>query len=111
VRYFKGRYHDTVPEYFKEYDLDSAEPLFVTFDADDYGTTLFLLTHLWLNVDAYYFIFDEFMQDECVALYDFTRAFPSELEFFAQTTTSTFKQVFGRLKRVKSIPDAPSGAA
>jgi hypothetical protein len=49
-------------------------------------------------------MFDEYMHDEAIALYDFSRAFPVELEFYAQTTTSIFKQDFGRMRRVAFEP-------
>jgi hypothetical protein len=110
VSYVKGWFQNTLPGFLGENDLTKADPLFVHFDADLYGSTLFVLAQLWERTAGYYFIFDEFMQDEVVALYDFARAFPVELEFFAQTTTTTFKQVFGRMRRVEFKP-APGKSA
>ncbi|HWA90599.1 MAG TPA: TylF/MycF/NovP-related O-methyltransferase [Rhizomicrobium sp.] len=109
VSYVKGWFQNTLPKFLAENDVAEAEPLFVHFDADLYGSTLFVLTQLWERAKDYYFIFDEFMQDEVVALYDFSRAYPVEFEFYAQTTTSTFKQVFGRMRRVEFKPPAKTG--
>jgi O-methyltransferase len=104
VRYVRGWFQNSLSPYLAEHDLTTAEPLFVNFDADLYGSTLFVLTQLWAKTDAYYFFFDEFMEDEVIALYDFTRAYPVELEFYAQTTTSPYKQVFGHMRRVPFDP-------
>lgn len=102
--FVKGWFQDTLPDFLKTYDLDRGETLLVNYDADLYGSTLFVLAALWLHTREHYFMFDEFMQDEAVALYDFTRAFPVELEFFAQTDTPPFKQVFGRMRRTELRP-------
>ena len=41
----------------------------IHFDADLYSSTLFLLTSLWPHCPDYYFIMDDFMVDDIVALY------------------------------------------
>ena len=97
----RSGFQNTVPEFLSTNALTGAGPLFVHFDADLYSSTLFLLTSLWHVTSEYYFIFDEFMRDEIIAMHDFTRAYPVEYEFFSQTTTSIYTQIFGRMKRVE----------
>jgi hypothetical protein len=99
-----GWFQNALPPFFAHHPL--GEPLLVHYDADLYGSTLFVLAQLWQRTREYWFIFDEFMNDEAIALYDFARAFPVEIEFFAQTDTTIFKQVFGRMRRVAFKPDA-----
>ena len=104
ARFVKGWFQNSVGPFLAEHDLRKANPLLVHFDADLYSSTLFLLATLWHHTDEYYFIFDEFMRDEVVAMYDFSRAFPIEYEFFAQTTTSPYTQVFGKMRRKELKP-------
>jgi Macrocin-O-methyltransferase (TylF) len=104
VKFVKGWFQNSLPEFLKTAELESDEPMLVHLDADLYSSTLFVLAQLWERRRAYYVIFDEFFQDEAVALYDFWRAFPVEIQFYAQTTTSPFKQVFGRIERVEFKP-------
>jgi hypothetical protein len=104
VRFVKGWFQNTLPGFLASFEPSRDAPLLVHFDADLYGSTLFVLAQLWERTHEYYFMFDEFMHDEAIALYDFSRAFPVELEFYAQTTTSVFKQVFGRMRRVEFKP-------
>jgi O-methyltransferase len=106
ARFVKGWFQNSVPGFLAEHDLRKANPLLVHFDADLYSSTLFLLTSLWHQTDEYYFIFDEFLRDEVVAMYDFARSYPIEYEFFAQTTTSAYTQIFGRMRRVEFEPAA-----
>ena len=106
VRFVKGWFQNTLPGFLAASALSRDAPLLVHFDADLYGSTLFVLAQLWERTDEYYFMFDEFMHDEAIALYDFSRAFPVALEFYAQTTTSIFKQVFGRMRRVEFKPSS-----
>jgi hypothetical protein len=101
AKFVKGWFQNTLPEFLSTNALTGAGPLFVHFDADLYSSTLFLLTSLWHVTSEYYFIFDEFMRDEIIAMHDFTRAYPLEYEFFSQTTTSVYTQIFGRMKRVE----------
>ena len=106
ARFVKGWFQNSVPGFLAENDLRKANPLLVHFDADLYSSTLFLLTSLWHHTDEYYFIFDEFLRDEVVAMHDFVRSYPIEYEFFAQTTTSAYTQIFGRMRRVEFEPAA-----
>ncbi|MBV9992923.1 MAG: hypothetical protein JOZ72_16725 [Alphaproteobacteria bacterium] len=104
MRFVTGWFQNALPGFLNENDIGGAAPLLVHYDADLYGSTLFVLAELWRHADDYYFLFDEFFQEEAVALYDFSRAFPVEIEFLAQTTTTPFKQVFGRMRRVEFKP-------
>src|SRR5436190_16155769 len=73
-------------------------PILVHYDADLYSSTLFVLCMLWSVTSSYYFIFDEFMGDELLALDDFSRAFPVDLEFLCSAGEYPVK-VFGRMRR------------
>lgn len=107
VRFVKGWFQNALPPFLAQRALE--EPLLVHFDADLYGSTLFVLAQLWERTREYWFIFDEFMNDEAIALHDFAKAFPVEIEFFAQTDTTIFKQVFGRMRRTTFAPSAAAG--
>jgi O-methyltransferase len=104
AKFVKGWFQNSVPEFLTTINLRNANPLLVHFDADLYSATLFLLTTLWHHTNEYYFLFDEFLSDEVSAMHDFARAYPIEYEFFAQTKTSKYTQIFGHLKRVEYQP-------
>jgi hypothetical protein len=83
----------------------------VQFDADVYSATLFLLTTLWHHIPAYYFMFDEFVPSEVVAFYDFSLAYPVEVEFLAARSDEYAQpgQVFGRLRNTAYQPPMTTG--
>ena len=101
VTYVKGWFQNTVPGFFKD-ATPSSGPVMVHFDADLYSSTLFLLTTLWHHVPEYYFIMDDFSQDDIIALHDFSMAYPVELEWIAERPSAgPFPvHVFGRMKRI-----------
>jgi hypothetical protein len=103
VRLVKGWFQNTLPGFLQEEPLQSGKAVttLVHFDADLYSATLFVLSCLWLNIPEYFFIFDEFFDDEVEALRDFASAFPVKLEFFAHT--AGYLQVFGKLTRTEFI--------
>jgi len=105
ARYVKGWFQNSVPAFLEANDLSNGSPLLIRYDADLYSSTLFLLAMLWPRTTEYYFLYDEFLQEEVIAMHDFARGFPVEYEFFAQTSTSPFKQIFGRMKRVEFVPN------
>jgi len=102
VEFIKGWFQDTVPGFLAA-RADWRNCVLVHFDADLYSSTLFLLTTLWHYLPQYYFIMDNFIFDEIIALHDFSTAYPVEIEFFAQTTGGgplpNPDQVFGHIKR------------
>ncbi len=109
VQFVKGWFQDTVAGYLAARS-DWRSPVLVHFDADLYSSTLFLLTTLWHYLPRYYFIMDDFIFDEMIALHDFSAAYPIEIEFFAQTTGGGSlpnpDQVFGRIQRTRfRLPD------
>ena len=101
VEFVAGWFQNTVPDRLKLFGTPSGT-VFVHFDADIYASTLFLLTTLWHYIPEYYFMMDDFIHEDVVALHDFSRAYPVEVEFFAQTRGGGGNpdQVFGRLRRV-----------
>jgi hypothetical protein len=105
VRFVKGWFQNSVPAFFGGFRKEPGRPTLVHFDADLYSSTLFLLTTLWFNLDDYYFLMDDFIHDEVVALRDFTSSFPVRFEFLAQTKGGGDRpnpdQVFGYMERIE----------
>jgi len=101
VSFEKGWFQDTLPPFLAAHDLSGTTPILVHYDADFYSSTLFVLCMLWPATSGYYFIFDEFMGDELLALDDFSRTFPVELEFLCSAGEYPVK-VFGRMRRISS---------
>lgn len=79
--------------------IPAPSSVFIHFDADLYSSTLFLLTSLHRQFDQYYFLFDEFMSQECRALYNFQQAYGCKIEFLAYSSSeSPFPEhVFGKI--------------
>ena len=104
VRFVKGWFQNSVPAFFADFKKEAGRPTLVHFDADLYSSTAFLLASLWYTIDDYYFLMDDFIHDEVIALRDFTAGFPVQLEFFAQTKGGGDRpnpdQVFGRIRRI-----------
>lgn len=96
----KGYFQNTVAEFLASNPV--AGPALVHFDADLYSSTLFLLTVIWHHIPNYYFLFDEFVPDEVIALHDFASAYPVEIEFFGAVENEKGHplQTFGHLRRV-----------
>ncbi len=101
VSYVKGYFQNTLPNFLINNPLSSR--VLVHFDADLYSSTLFLMTTLWHHLREYHFIFDEFMQEEASAMYDFVVSYPVEYSFLACTTNDKDhhkpQQLFGYLKK------------
>jgi Macrocin-O-methyltransferase (TylF) len=104
VSFVKGWFQNTVADWLARNKV--SPPVLVNFDADLYGSTLFLLTTLWHHVPDYYFLMDDFGHEDLVALYDFSRSYPVEIRFFGRTPTEHVppaRQVFGHLRRVPFV--------
>lgn len=105
VKLVKGWFQDTLPEFLRFFHYSQDRPVLVHIDSDLYSSALFILTMLWPHVPEYYFICDEFLYDEVVALGDFINAYPVRLEFLAQTRGGGERanpdQVFGKLTRCR----------
>jgi hypothetical protein len=114
VSFVKGWFQETVHEYLSAHPVPG--PVLVHFDADLYSSTLFLMTTLWHHIPEYYFMFDEYVPFEVAAMFDFTRAYPVEFEFFGAVEDERKwpLQVVGRLKKTGlrpqpvAVPDAAS---
>jgi hypothetical protein len=104
VSFVKGWFQDSVPGFLAT--LAPAGPVLVHFDADLYSSTLFLMSTLWHHIPDYYFLFDEFVPSEVVAMYDFVRAYPVTFAFSAAVISKASRpvQVFGRLSRTTLQP-------
>jgi hypothetical protein len=105
VQFVKGWFQNSVPAFFSSFSKQPGRPTLVHFDADLYSSTLFLLASLWFNLDDYYFLMDDFIHDEVIAMRDFSSGFPVQFEFFAQTRGGGDRpnpdQVFGYMKRIE----------
>jgi O-methyltransferase len=102
VSFVKGWFQDTLPDFLVSLDPKLKSSVLIHYDADLYSSTLFVLSTLWHHIADYYFIFDEFMSQEIVALHDFCLAYPVELSFLSQTNSGGYPtQIFGRMRRVE----------
>ncbi|WP_428486522.1 TylF/MycF/NovP-related O-methyltransferase [Rhodopila sp.] len=109
VQFIKGWFQNSIPSFLDDFSKDHTRPVLVHFDADLYSSTLFILAALWFKLDEYYFLMDDFIYDEVIALRDFAAGFPVQVEFFAQTRGGGDRpnpdQVFGHMKRIAFEPD------
>lgn len=106
VSFVPGWFQNTLPAFLAANPLGGHRPILVHYDADLYSSTLFILATLWQATAEYFFIFDEFMSEEVVALDDFARAFPVALDFISQTNAGGYPaRIFGLLRRVPYAPD------
>jgi hypothetical protein len=101
IRFIKGWFQNTVHQFLR--GTSFSHPVLVHFDSDLYSSTLFLLATLWSFLPEYFFIMDDFAFDESFALYDFSRAFPVQIEWLAARLNQNRipVQMFGRMKRVE----------
>ena len=103
VSFVAGWFQNTLPEFLAYQSVGLAgRKVLVHFDADLYSSTLFVLSSLWPYVPEYYFIMDDFFQDDMIALHDFTTAYPVKLEWIAhrKNQANLPTQVFGMMKRI-----------
>lgn len=108
ISFVKGYFQNTLPGFLEDLRCGRSQPppgpVLVHFDADLYSSTLFLLSMLWQHIADYYFIFDEFFDDEVIALHDFLSAYPMEIAFYAgaESHSGPLKpmQVFGHMKNI-----------
>jgi hypothetical protein len=110
-----GWFQNTVPAYLRGLPSGHSRQILIHFDADLYSSTLFLLASTWFAFDQFWFIFDDFIYDDAVALFDFSEAFPVDIEFLAQTkgggSGPNPDQVFGQLSRTEFSIKAPDASA
>jgi hypothetical protein len=108
VKFVRGWFQNTVQDFLRA--NKSSGPVLIHFDADLYTATLFLLTTFWHHIPDYYFVFDEFVPSEIVAMYDFARAYPIVFEFIACTVDARDRpfQTFGRLRNAVYQPAIPA---
>lgn len=106
VSFVPGWFQNTLPGYLSNERVAFADRVLVHFDADLYGSTLFILTQIWGAIRSYYFIMDDFTVDDCVALHDFMRAYPARIEFYGFVASGNGRpaKVFGRLTRTEFRP-------
>jgi hypothetical protein len=100
VRFVKGWFQNTFHDSLTWLAPRLAHPpVLVHFDADLYYSTLFLLTSLWPHCAEYYFIMDDFMVDDIVALHDLSLAYPVAIEFLARVKGPVPHAAFARMTR------------
>lgn len=102
VEFVPGWFQNTVPSRLKSLGQPAA-PVLIHYDADLYSSTSFLLSTMWHNLPDYYFMMDDFIHEDAAALYDFSRAYPVDVRFLAQTSGGGGNpdQVFGHIRRIR----------
>jgi len=85
VRFIKGLFQLSWDEADSAILNQSDDFLFVHYDADLYSSTLFALTKMDSYHKEYFAIFDEFFNEECLALYAYLKSYNSSVEFLAKT--------------------------
>ena len=108
VRFVKGWFQNTVPPFMDTWTVP-AGPVLIHYDADLYSSTLFALTTTWPRIRNYYFIMDDFLTDDAIALHDFGSSFPVEIDFLAQggldgNGKAVPSWVFGRIRSIDFEP-------
>jgi O-methyltransferase len=105
VRFVRGWFQDTLHESLAWLRERLKGPVLIHYDCDIYYSTLFLLSSMWSQCSEYYFIMDDFMLDDIVALHDFSLAYPVEIKFLAQVIRagghSEPHQMLGKMLRTK----------
>ena len=81
VSFVKGWFQDTLPSL--NISALGFDAVLVHMDADLYSSTLFVLSQLWLKFNVVFVIFDEFINHEARALYNFVQSHPCSIEFLA----------------------------
>lgn len=81
IKFVKGLFQNTLEEELKNLDLNNNDNLIIHFDADLYSSTSYVLNSF--RDFSYYAIFDEFLGDEALALYDFLRSNECEIEWLS----------------------------
>lgn len=104
VGFVKGWFQNTLHETLANVAIKPRHDILVHYDADLWSSTMFVLTSLWPMFDEYYFIMDDFMQDDIVALYDFSLAFPVDLKFITRRDGGLPHTVFGHMRRKEFMP-------
>lgn len=79
----KGWFQNIIPPFMARWQKPDGKVL-IHYDADLYGSTLFALTMVWSKISDYYFMMDDFIYDDSVALFDFASAYPVDVKFLAQ---------------------------
>ncbi len=105
IEFRKGWFQNSVRDFLPSLKNEPAKITLVHFDADLYSSTLFLLTSLWWHIPEYFFIFDEFFDEEVTAMMDFMSAYPVEVELYASADTKNGLpiQVFGKLRNIDMV--------
>jgi hypothetical protein len=116
IAFVTGWFQNTVHPFLSDFAGAGDKVVLIHFDADLYSSTSFLLSSLWPHFPSYYFMMDDFVHDDAIALYDFSSAYPVEIAFHAQTRGAGAgpnpDQVFGHMRRVPfSLPSDPGPVA
>ena len=104
IEFVKGWFQNTLHSFLQNFMGAGDRTVLVHFDADLYSSDIFLLSSLWPVLPQYYFMMDDFIQDDAIALFEFSNAFPVDIEFYSQTRGGgpgpNPNQVFGLMRRV-----------
>lgn len=100
VSFVRGWFQNTLPPFVingSEFDA-----ILVHMDADLYSSTLFCLSQLWHKFDSFFIIFDEFLNHETRALYNFSQCFPCRIDFLAYDHPLP-SRVFCKITRISGV--------
>jgi O-methyltransferase len=99
IRFVDGWFQNTLHESLSWLQPRLSGRVLIHYDADIYSSTLFLLTSMWPHCPSYFFIMDDFMVDDIVALHDFARSYPVDVEFLARLEGGFPHSVVGKMAR------------
>ena len=103
VRFVTGWFQNTLHENLAWIDPFLKRKVLIHYDADLYTSTSFLLSSMWPRCNEYYFIMDDFMVEDIVALHDFSLAYPVNIAFLARLEGGVPHAVFGHMKRTALV--------
>ena len=88
IRFIKGWFQNSVPDFIDKLRNDLNEKLVVHYDADLYSSTIFCLMHVDRLKKPYLAIFDEFPGQETRALYNYQQATGANVDFIGSVGPS-----------------------
>jgi O-methyltransferase len=105
VEFAKGWFQNTLREFLPTLKYQRSKTTLVHFDADIYSSTLFILSALWWHIPEYFFIMDELMGQEMAAMYNFSSAYPVDVEIYTREDNSHGHpaKIFGRVRATHMI--------
>jgi hypothetical protein len=104
VEFVPGWFQNTVPARLTALGKPTV-PVLIHYDADLYSSTTFLLSTVWHHIPEYFFMMDDFIQEDAIALYDISKSHPIDVKLFAERLGGGGhpNQVFGSIRRIPFV--------